>query len=58
MENKAYVVITPDGEQISVEEYMKTDDYNQKLEQNISDFITNKKEQELIDLFKNKRAKK
>jgi len=58
MKNKEYIVITPDGDHISVEEYMKTSDYNQKLEQNISDFMTNKKEQELIDLFKNKRAKK
>ena len=49
---KNYVVITPDGKEITVEEYMETDDYNSKLEQQINDFMTNKKQKELIELFK------
>lgn len=48
---KNYVVITPEGKQISVEEYMETKDYNNKLEQQINDFMTNKREKELIKLF-------
>lgn len=51
--SKDYVVITPEGKQISVEEYMETKDYNNKLEQQISDFMTNKREKELIKLFSN-----
>ena len=50
-----YIVITPDGSEISIEEYMETKDYNDRLEQTINDFLTDKKEKELIDLFKNKR---
>jgi len=49
---KNYVVITPEGKQITIEEYMETEDYNNKLEQQINDFMTNKKEKELIELFK------
>jgi len=48
---KNYVVITPEGKQISVEEYMETEDYNNRLEQQIDDFMTNKKQKELIKLF-------
>lgn len=40
-----YDIITPDNEIISV-------DYNDKLEQDVNDFMTNKTQQELIDLFK------
>lgn len=47
-----YRVITPDGKIISVEEYMKTDDYNERLEEQLEDFLTNKKQKELINLFK------
>lgn len=50
MENQ-YKVITPDGNIISVEEYMKTDDYHKKLGKQISSFITHKKEKELMELF-------
>ena len=49
-----YSVNTPEGEIISVEEYMETEDYNNRLEQQIVDFLTNKKQKELIALFKNK----
>jgi Tol biopolymer transport system component len=52
---KQYRVISPDGKIISVEEYMETDDYNDKLEQQINDFMTNKKEGELIELFEKRR---
>jgi len=48
---KNYVVITPEGKQISVEEYMETEDYNNRLEQQIDDFMTNKKQKKLIKLF-------
>ena len=48
---KAYKVITPDGNTISVEEYMKTEDYTNKLEGSIDDFMDNKTEKELIALF-------
>jgi len=58
MIGKQYKVISPDGTIISVEEYMKTDDYNDKLEQQINDFMTNKKEKELIELFEKKRNEK
>ena len=58
MLGKQYKVISPDGTIISVEEYMKTDDYNDKLEQQINDFMTNKKEKELIELFEKKRNEK
>lgn len=49
---KTYKVITPEGNEISVEEYMKTEHYNQLLEKRISEFITDKKENELISLLK------
>ena len=49
-----YKVITPEGKEITVEEYMKTDHYNQMLEGVINDFLTNKKQKELIALFKKK----
>jgi hypothetical protein len=58
MLGKQYKVISPNGEIISVEEYMKTDDYNDKLEQQINDFITNKKEKELIELIKKRSNEK
>lgn len=47
-----YKVITPEGKEISVDEYMKTDHYDNKLKQQIDDFLTDKKEMELLDLFK------
>ena len=53
IDDKQYSVLTPSGEVISVEEYMKSEDYNQRLDKTIDDFMTNKKEQELINLFKN-----
>ena len=52
--NKNYGVITPTQDIISIEEYMMSDDYNNRLEKGISDFMTNKKEKELIELFKKK----
>lgn len=55
---KPYQVITPEGKTISVEEYMNTDDYNKKIEQQIDDFLTNKKEKELIALFSPKKQSK
>ncbi len=54
LENPTYCVLTPDGKIISVEEYMKTQDYNNKLSDNINDFLTDKKQKQLIDLFKKK----
>ena len=52
--SKDYVVITPEGKEISVDEYMETDDYSFRLENQIDNFMTNKKEEELIELFKKK----
>ena len=53
MENsKDYKVITPNGETISVEEYMETEDYKSKLNNQINDFLTDKKQKELLELFK------
>lgn len=52
--NNDYKVICPDGKIISVDEYMETDDHNNRLENGINSFLTNEKEQELIDLFKKK----
>lgn len=49
--SKTYKVITPEGKEISVEEYMKTEHYNQLLEKGISEFLTDKKQKELISLF-------
>lgn len=51
-DSKDYRVITPNGDIISVEEYMETDDYNNRLEKQIDDFMDNKKQKELINLFK------
>lgn len=53
--NKEYMVLSPDGKFISVDEFMETDDYHDRLERQISDFMTNRKEQELINLFREKR---
>jgi hypothetical protein len=53
-----YVVITPDGKTISVEEYMETEDYNSRLEKQIDSFMTNEKQKELIELFSQKETKK
>lgn len=47
-----YTVNTPYGEVISIDEYMKTDDYFKHQEKIIKNFLTNKKQKELIDLFK------
>ena len=52
--SKEYKVLTPDGKTISIEEYMKTEDYNQKLEDAVNAFMTNKKEKQLTALFKKK----
>jgi len=52
--SKDYVVITPEGKEISVDEYMETDDYIFRLENQLDNFMTNKKEEELIELFKKK----
>jgi hypothetical protein len=49
--SKNYRVITPDGNVISVEEYMETGDYFSKLEQQVEDFMTNGKQKELNGLF-------
>jgi hypothetical protein len=49
-----YKVITPEGKEITVDEYMETQHYQDKLEQQINDFMTNKKEKELIARFKKK----
>tara|TARA_R110000803_G_scaffold33297_4_gene72965 strand:- start:174 stop:596 length:423 start_codon:yes stop_codon:yes gene_type:complete len=50
--NENYMVITPNGETITIEEYMETDDYDNRLKQQIDDFMTDKKEKELLELFK------
>jgi hypothetical protein len=52
--NKDYRVITPNGETITIEEYMETEDYDNRLTKQIEDFLTNEKEKELIELFKKK----
>lgn len=49
-----YRVMEPDGRIISVDEYMKSEHYNSKLREKINAFLTDEKEQELINLFKNK----
>jgi hypothetical protein len=51
-----YKVITPEGKEISVDEYMKTDHYRGKLKQRTNDFLTDKKEMELLELIKQKKA--
>lgn len=52
--DKGYSVITPEGKIISVEEYMKTEDYDKRLRKVIDDYITPEKESELLELFQPK----
>ena len=48
----SYMVTRPDGSVITMEAYLKSDDYHDRLQQNINEFMTNEKEEELIALFK------
>ena len=49
---KNYVVITPEGEQITVEEYMKTSDYGDKLKAILANGLSDEQKSELNALFK------
>lgn len=50
--NKNYFVITPEGKQITIEEYMRTDDYHDKIKAILALGLSNEQKDELSKLYK------
>ena len=51
-DSKKYFVITPEGEQITVEEYMKTSDYKEKVKAILAKGLSDEQKAELNTFFK------
>ncbi len=52
IDSKNYFVITPEGKQITIEEYMKTDDYHNKIKAILAFGLSDEQKDELSKLYK------